>query len=54
MDYLGHTIVNDRHDSLIISVKREYVRPKKKTCVSGQRTCQFQPVRINIFFNVLD
>ena len=25
MDYLGHTIVNDRHDSLINSVKREYV-----------------------------
>ena len=25
MEYLGHTIVKERHDSLISSVKREYV-----------------------------
>ena len=36
MEYLGHTIVKDRHDSLISSVKRQYVT-KINSCLGDFR-----------------
>ena len=46
MDYLGHTIVNDRHDSLINSVKREYVT-KINSCLGD-----FHDISSKVLYNL--
>ena len=46
IDYLGHTIVNDRHDSLINSVKREYVT-KINSCLGD-----FHDISSKVLYNL--
>ena len=55
MDYLGHTIVNDRHGSLISSVKREYAAVLVISTISHLKfyiTCVLNTAKVFMVFTI--